>query len=211
MYDYGMNGFAGLMDDIKSSAGEAFAGGAGLVVGVSLAKFVTAKVDKAVSEMEAGAGKDALGYVTPAIPLVLGLALYAKFRNSPSLAARSLGAANGAGMIAFSLATYAKKLIGLSKSEGATAAASYIGLGAVDTYESPILAGLGNYGPISEYLRPSLGAYGMRSPGAPVFVEDAGMAGAPTQFQEVRGSVNGLHGAPSSIEIVPSALSSVLM
>lgn len=226
--DYGMSGLAGVMEDVKAHWGDAAATGGGVILGVGIAKFVT---DYATT---LGMTKDAAGnlsgeatlpnWLPPLFPVLVGTILFSKFADPRDEAGEksrlkmALGAANGAGMIAYGLAVLAKRLI--AKSENASAmefAKNYIALGAVDTYESPILAGLGNYGPINSYLRPGvngLGEYGMRSSGAPTFVEMAGLGSAPTQFQEVRGSVNGFHGlgaAPSSVELVPSGLGAVLM
>ena len=183
-------GLAGTLAGMKEDALEAAKLGGGVVLGVSLAHAV----NKTLSEMDWAKDSKLARYGIPLAPFALGLYLFSAHRGQyPALAG-----ANGLGMMAYAVGAIAKKAL-IDAKQGKVA--EYVALGAVDNYESNILAGLGQMDySINRYLSPSLNGYS-RYPGAPTFVEN--LQGAPTQFQT-------LQGAPTSIESL-NGLSATLM
>jgi hypothetical protein len=197
---YEMNGLAGTLAGMKEDAMEAAKLGGGVVLGVSIASYLDKKLKGddgkgILGDLDsAGTARAWAKWVRPLIPLAVGLGLFSKLRGQyPALAG-----ANGLGMMGYGLGSLVKSAL---NSADQSAGASYVALGAVDTYESNILAGLGaaDYS-INRYLSPSLNGYS-RYPGAPTFVQT--LQGAPTQIQS-------LQGAPTSIESL-NGLSATLM
>lgn len=207
-----MDGLAGTLAGIQEDAPQALKMTGGFVLGVSLGAIVNNFVsnigvttdDKGVRSVK---GKDGAPvvlsdnyeeqdkvlpvphWVGPLVPVAVGLGLFAMKRGEYPV----LAGANGIGMVAYGLARLVKNFANRAdqkdpKSWGATVN-KYLPFGATDTYESPLLAGLG-YGPgnIDRYLAQGMNGLGYgpydRSPGAPVMVER--LASAPTEFQEVR-------------------------
>lgn len=198
---YEMNGLAGTLAGMKEDAMEAAKLGGGVVLGVSIAAWVDRMLKGDDAKPGFLADKDKNGqdvawakWVRPLVPLAVGLGLFSKLRGQyPALAG-----ANGLGMMGYGLGSLVKSAL---KAADQTDAAAYVSLGAVDNYESNILAGLGaaDYS-INRYLSPSLNGYS-RYPAAPTFVQQ--LQGAPTQIQS-------LQGAPTSIESL-NGLSATLM
>lgn len=198
---YEMNGLAGTLAGMKEDAMEAAKLGGGVVLGVSIAAWLDGKLKGADGKGilgdldEKGEAKSWAKWVRPLVPLAVGLGLFSKLRGQyPALAG-----ANGLGMMGYGLGSLVKSAL---KSADQAEAAAYVQLGAVDTYESNILAGLGAYDmSVNRYLSPSLNGGYSRYPAAPTFVQS--LQGAPTQIQS-------LQGAPTSIESL-NGLSATLM
>lgn len=199
-----MDGLAGTLAGMQEDAGVALKMSGGFVLGLAIARFV----DKTVSDLEFAKTQTWVPMAAPALPILVGLALFTKTRDSYP----ALGGANGLGMIGYGLARYAKialdkaatKADGTADAESIAAkASSYLSLGAVDTYESSLVVnGLGysDMG-INRYLPRFNGLGDSRSPGAPTFVET--VSGAPT-------SVTAINGAPTSVTTL-QGLSATLM
>jgi hypothetical protein len=183
-----MHGLAGLKDDAMEIA----AVGGGAVIGVAAAKFVTAKVaDMKMLKDDAGAPAAWAKWVVPLIPAAVGLGvLYASAKFSLKGAAKkgALGVAAGMGAV-----TIGKLVVAASPD---IAGKLYLnGLGAnVDSYDSGLLAGLGEFdASVARYM----------------------MAGAPTQVQSLMGAplqVQAFAGAPTQVQSLAAApMSATLM
>ena len=150
-------------------------------------------------------------WLAPVATITLGLGLFAMGKDSYPV----MAGANGLGMVAYGAGRLAKNFLNRAAEKDPTSTAAqfnkYIPFAAVDTYESPLLAGLGaGPGSIERYLNMNGLGYGgdySRSSGAPVMVEQInGLgSGAPTQFQEVRQlnaapmTISGLHGLSATL------------
>lgn len=211
-----MDGLAGTLAGMKEDALVAAKMGGGVVLGAGVAHFVTGFLNNmgaapvadaakeaakgGVSGVAAGSTFEKAAWVPPLVPVVVGLFLFSRFRDQyPALAG-----ASGLGMMGYGLGSLAKQALNKLNQK---AVADYIPFGAVDTYESNILAGLGADMSINRYLNGGLG-YNDRSSGAPVMVEQVrSLASAPTEFQNLAAApmtsslvtMNGLHGLSATL------------
>jgi hypothetical protein len=185
---YRMHGLAGLKDDAMDIA----AVGGGAVIGIAAAKFVTSKVeDMKLLKDDAGAPAAWAKWASAAVPAVIGLGvLYASAKAGLSGRSKqvALGAAAGMGAV-----TIGKLVVAASPD---IAGKLYLnGLGAnVDSYDSGLLAGLGEFdASVARYM----------------------MAGSPTQVQSLMGAplqVQAFAGAPTQIQSLAAApMSATLM
>lgn len=180
---YRMHGLAGLKDDAMDIASV----GGGAVLGIAAAKFVTGKIEAMPSVASASWAK----WVVPLIPAAVGLGvLYASAKAGLSGRSKQVALGTAAGMGAV---TIGKLVVAASP---ATASKLYLnGLGAdVDSYDSGLLAGLGEFdASVARYM----------------------MAGAPTQVQSLMGAplqVQAFAGAPTQVQSLASApMSATLM
>ena len=192
---YRMHGLAGFKED----ALEVLSVGGGAVVGVAVAKFVTGKLedmkfaqDAAKVDAAGKAEKNAIGkWVVPFVPAAVGIGiLYGAAKFSLKGAARSAALGTAAGMAAV---TIGKLVVAASPDLGKKLYLN--GLGAnVDTYDSGLLAGLGEFdASVARYM----------------------MAGSPTQVQSLMGAplqVQAFAGAPTQVQTLAAApMSATLM
>jgi hypothetical protein len=184
-----MHGLEGLKEDAMDIASV----GGGAVLGIAAAKFVTSKLEAMDSfkKEDKVTPADWAKWVSAAVPAVIGLGvLYASAKAGLSGRAKqvALGAAAGMGAV-----TVSKLVVAASPD---TAKSLYLnGLGAsVDSYDSGLLAGLGEYdASVARYM----------------------MAGAPTQVQSLMGAplqVQAFAGAPTQVQTLAAApMSATLM
>lgn len=202
-----MDGLAGTLAGIAEDAPKVAKMGGGVLLGIALGAAVSTLINNGGS-FTAPAEAKVPRWVGPVAVTAVGLTLFALKRvDYPALAG-----ANGLGMVAYGVGRLAKDLLNDSAAKDPAGWAakinSYIPFGATDTYESPILAGLGmGPGSINRYLAQGVNGLGYgaydRSPGAPTFVEQ--LNSAPTQFQEVQRlaaapmTINGLSGLSATL------------
>ena len=199
-----MDGLAGTLAGMQEDAMEAAKMAGGLVLGATIAKSVDVWVSEQTwAKDAAGAPSAATKWGIPVGVTALGLFLFSRFRGSyPALAG-----ANGLGMMGYGIGKLVKLAVGQFAAEQTETVNKYLGLGAVDNYESAlVMNGLGYDMSINRYLRngPSLMGLGDdRSPGAPVFVET--VSGAPTSITQISGAptqistISGLHGLSATL------------
>lgn len=180
---YRMHGLAGLQED----AMEVLAVGGGAVVGIAAAKFVTKFLnDQSFTKDAAGAQAAWAKWTVPLVPAAVGVGvLFGSAKANLAGAAKSAALGAAAGMAAVSIGQLVVAAIGEEKARSFYLA----GLGAnVDSYDSGLLAGLGEFdASVARYMRMNGAPTQVQSlMGAPVQV--TAFAGAPTQVQALAGS-----------------------
>ena len=173
---YRMHGLEG----IKEDAMEVAAVGVGAVAGIAIAQKVTDYIDG----MEWAKGKTWAEYVSAAVPLAVGIGIvFAADKYALKGAARSAAVGVAAGMAAKGIG---KALRAASPSTADTLGLK--GLGAsVDTYDSGLLAGLGQFdASVARYMMAGAPTQVQTLMGAPVQVQ--ALAGAPVQVQALAGA-----------------------
>lgn len=188
---YMMHGLEG----VKEDALELLAVGGGAVVGVGLAKAVTGYVEKMDWAKTAVAGTDwkskAVKFGVPVIPAVVGLGVLFvadKYKLAGNTRKAAVGVA--AGMAAV---TVGKLVVAASPDMAAKLYLNGLGAG-VDSYDSGLLAGLGEMYPnasVSAYMGKFAGSpiSSDALSGSPIVVDDPsqGIIGSPTVAVPLRG------------------------
>lgn len=200
-----MYGLAGLKEDSM----ELLAVGGGAVVGVATAKAVTGYLeDMDWAKPTADNKKTWVPYASAAVPLAVGIGvIFAADKAKLSGNARKAAVGVAAGMAAVAIG----KVVTALAPETA-AKFKLAGLGATDSYDLGLLAGLGEVdATVRAYMQPMLGS------GFPVSVQElrpAGLSGAAISVEsaKVGQSFHGLGtGSPTVSQVVSGPLSATLM
>jgi hypothetical protein len=180
---YRMHGLAG----IKEDAMEVGAVGVGAVAGIFVAKSVGGYLGDMDWAKKPGAdGKPPAWapYAIAAVPVAVAVGIvYAADKYALKGAARSVAVGAAAGMVATAIGN-----VIIAASPDFAATLKLQGLGAsVDTYDSGLLAGLGEFdASVARYMMAGSPTQVQRLMGAPVQVQ--ALAGAPVQVQALAGA-----------------------
>lgn len=209
-----ISGMLGALGEVKDDAQRVGTLGVAVFAGAAAAKLVIAAMDKYVAKDPSGA---VARYVTPVVPALVGVALVNRMGNQYPVAATGLAA----GMVSYSIGSLLSRNVGemgvkLSPHDlPSKTLLGNLGYGQVDSYDSSLLAGLGqaryggvsipNYS-VSRYMMAGAPTQIQSLQGAPTQIQS--LMGAPTQIQSLMGAptqIQSLNGAPTQVQTVSPA------
>ena len=209
-----INGMLGALGEVKDDAQRVGTLGLAVFAGAAAAKIVVNLSDKYLASKKDAAGVAALNtdsamykYVSPVLPSVVGVLLVNRMGNQYPVAATGLAA----GMVSYTVGTLLSRNLGETGNKLSPHTAPLntllgnLGYGQVDSYDSSLLAGLGQ----ARYGGPSIPNYSVSRymmAGAPTQIQS--LMGAPTQIQSLMGAptqIQSLMGAPTQIQSLNGA------
>lgn len=172
---------------LKEDALNVLAVGGGAVIGIAAAKFVSGKLEAMdfLKKEDKVTPADWAKWVVPLVPAAVGVGvLYGSAKANLSGAAKDAALGVAAGMAAVAIGKLVVAGIGEAKAKDFY----LMGLGAsVDSYDSGLLAGLGEYdASVARYMMAGAPTQVQSLMGAPLQVQS--FAGAPTQVQNLAGA-----------------------
>lgn len=219
-----ISGMLGALGEVKDDAQRVGTLGVAVFAGAAAAKIVVNLSDKYFAMKADSAGAKVLDessamykYINPLIPSIVGVVLVNRLGNQYPVASTGLAA----GMVSYTVGSLLSRNLGdygdkLSPhSAPKNTLLGNLGYGQVDSYDSSLLAGLGqaryggvsipNYS-VSRYMMAGAPTQIQSLQGAPTQIQS--LMGAPTQIQSLMGAptqIQSLNGAPTQVQTVSPA------